>query len=527
MVRASPELSTTSRNGELFGVDVNAEIRKLTERRFKSKSEYCVELVALAASFAPSRIEVELNRRYLAVRCDCTHALSNLVKRLAVVVDPSQADDERHQNLIALEEEWGLGILAAFAKQPRKVEIVFWAGDHMQKIVFMPHRPPRRMMAATSAHTSFVVYSKKRDIAAEKRILKERCRFAQLPISVNGKQISQGLKVDDCLIQVEITNPRLRAVIGLPLIDDVCRIHRLRHGIIGESRVRPVNSGLLFHAVVHEKDRDFAQTWGTLTRAAERLYQRVGPRLAKFNDLARKRALELLFERHRSTGDERLLAGARIFKRAFGRPYELQEVLAASKRGPIHAVDVDASLDRYDISDQLILRLDHRQRRFLEQLAEVELDTPPLRARTGGIGVGWLTRIGERLQKISRWIGQKPGEMIPETRLNPRERAFLDAVRGEIRSGAFALPDEPKPFKLKINPAVQQKLPWVRVDGSSNLRHYQLGIDHPLVARMIRAFSLNSAYLYPALFALTAGHDGYANARDKALRVMFDRLASH
>jgi hypothetical protein len=157
-----------------------------------------------------------------------------------------------------------------------------------------------------------------------------------------------------------------------------------------------------------------------------------------------------------------------------------------------------------------------RQRRFLEKELGVRLAAPPL--RRGDIGLrAAVARLRRAIAaRLDPPFSGSAGRPVADEELDPDEIAFLEAVRAEIRSGAFSLPDEPRPFGLRFRMAARQGRPLVKVAGPDGSNEYRVARDHRLVRRMIERCAASPAYLFPALALLAEGHDGYADNRAEA-----------
>ncbi|MDD5309396.1 MAG: hypothetical protein PHU25_18930 [Deltaproteobacteria bacterium] len=514
MSRARPR-DLENWKGDFFAVDVDAELGKLPGRRFKAAGENAVELVRLAAAFSPTRIDVESRFTFLRVSHDGGPPLPGLASLLRVLYDPERDGEERHRALERLETEHGLGVLAAFAAAPFRARLE-WAvdGEPLGFEVASGARP-RRVPSDLTRGFAITVRSRRRDPAAERRLVAERCRHSLVPVRLNGERVSRGFRIEGCLLEVELQNARLRGVVGLPAAGDLVRVTTLFHGIAVKEKVRAAEGGLVFHAVVEEKGENLAATMETLGRAAARLYAQLGPRLGELTGQSRSRALDLLFERAARTGDLDLLAGVKAFPRVQGPPLDLAEVRSTARHGRVLAIDPEARAESFDLDGRDALVLGPRERRFLDVVARLDIAAPPRKARSPGLVAMVRERVTSLTERAGRLFGNRAGEPVEDDELTPPERRFLDALRGEVRSGGFALPGEDHPPSIRVVMAVGQKRPWVRMerDGESE---YRLARAHPRVDAMVSAFARDAGLLYPALVELADGHDGWANGRAAA-----------
>jgi hypothetical protein len=501
--------------GDFFAVDVDAEIGKLPGRRFKAAGENAVELVRLAAAFSPTRIDVESRFTHLSVSHDGEPPLPGLAALLKVLFDPQRDGEQRHRALERLETEHGLGVLAAFAVAPFRVRLEWAVDGEPLGFELRSGARPRRIPSDRTRGFAITVRSRRRDPSAERRLVAERCGHSLVPLRLNGERVGRGFWIKGCLIEAELRNERLRGVVGLPAAGDLVRVTRLAHGIETGEEVRAAENGLVFHAVVEERDQNLAATMETLGRAGARLFTQLGARLPELTGPSRSRALDLLFERAARTGDLDLLAGVKAFSRVQGPPLELAEVRAMARRGRLQAIDPEARAERFDLGGRDTLVLGPRERRFLDAVVRLDIASPLRKAAPPGLAARARLLLESLRESAAARFRGRPGEPVEDDELTPPERRFLDAVRGEVRSGGFALPGEARPPSIRVVMAKGQKRPWAHVawDGESE---YRVARSHPRVDAMVAAYARDPGFLYPALVELTRGHDGWAEGRAAA-----------
>jgi hypothetical protein len=510
---------------DLFDIDVAAEIRKLAGRRFRTRGDWAVELVRHVASLRPATIEVRVSRGSLRVSHDGEGLLGAALKRLAAVFDPRRADAVRHEALVALEREHGLGLLAPFSVEGARVTIEGVVDGLPRGLEFRPGRPPRAVFCDRAEGFSITVRGAGRRPAVEKRLLREACRHSLRPIFVNGERINRGLVLDGCLVQVDLQNPRLQAAVGLPLDSDLTRITRLRHGVLVEEVVRAAVNGMVFHAVADEKTDDLDATWNTLRRAARKLYETLSHRLPEINAELRPRVVRLLIDRFVHTREASLLLGAPLFPRVGGKaPLDLESVRRLAAVGRVHALAPEESARGFDVEGREVLRLSGYERRFLERELAARLAAPPRRAEGVGLGSGPARFLRERWGAFRRAFGGGPGRPVPDQALDPAELGFVEALRAEVRSGAFSLADDiDNPFHVGVRFADGQRRPLVRVARADERVEFRVARGHPLVEHCVEAVDDDPSWIYPALILLADGRDGYRGNRKEAQAAILAR----
>ena len=502
----------------LLCIDVEAEIRKVTGQRFKTPADYAVELMKWAATQRPMRIDVAVTRASFVLSHDGDGLSNRLTRNLAALFDRRRPDDERHGALVAIEDS-APELLAAFAVPDCRVRIATPAGTRVTAYEYTRDGAVIRVDAGDDDRCTIAIRGRGRNLDLERRLLREAGRYSIVPIFIDGERVNHGPKLDDTVVQVDLRNERLHGVVGLPSKSDLVRVVRLKRGIRTEEKLLASVGGMIFHAVIDESDDDFDATGGTLRRAGRRLYRRMAQMYGELTDDRQGRALELLLTRYEYTREPDLLQGVRAFAVASGQPLDLDGIRRLVASGTLHAISIDEPLRRYDLSGRAVLRLTARQRRFLEKELGAQFSVPPLRC--GDVGFfATVARLRKSLSaRLKPPFSGRAGRPVADDDLFPEERAFLDAIRAEIRSGAFSLPGEGRPFGLCFRMAEgQRRRPLVRTSGREGANEYRVSRDHPLVRRMIDAFQASPAFLYPALAALAEGHDGYADNRTEAVQ---------
>jgi hypothetical protein len=508
----------------LLTIDVEAEIRKLTGQRFKTPADYAVELLRWSAARRPIRIDVAVTRASFTLSHDGEGLAPGAIRELGALFDRRRPDAERHAALVAIEEA-APELLAAFAVPGGRVRIATPSGARVTAYEYARGGAVLRVDPGDDDRFTVSIRGGRRDPELERRLIREAGRHSIVPVFVDGERINHGPRLDDTVVQVDLRNDRLHGVAGLPAKSDLVRVVRLRHGILFEEKLLASIGGMVFHAVVDEGGDDFEATTATLRRAGRRLYRRMAEMYDELTDDRRGRAFELLLARHEHTREPELLEGVRAFAVAAGQPIDLGGVRRLAAGGPLHAIALDEPLRRYDLGGRAVLRLTTRQRRFLEKELGRALAMPPLRRPDRGLAAA-LARL--RLSIAARLFppfGGRAGIPLDDAELEPAERAFLDAARAEIRAGAFALPGEDRPFGLRLRMADRQRRPLVRIARADGANEYRIARDHPIVRSMIDAYARSPAYLYPALVALAAGRDGYADNRAEAAQGALARLS--
>ncbi|HUT79047.1 MAG TPA: hypothetical protein VM285_15215, partial [Polyangia bacterium] len=112
----------------------------------------------------------------------------------------------------------------------------------------------------------------------------------------------------------------------------------------------------------------------------------------------------------------------------------------------------------------------------------------------------------------------------PDKALDPAELRFVEALRAEVRSGAFSLADDiDNPFHVGVRFADGQQRPLVRVSRADGRVEFRVARGHTLVERCVEAADDDPSWIYPALILLADGRDGYRGNRREAQAAILSR----
>jgi hypothetical protein len=320
-------------------------------------------------------------------------------------------------------------------------------------------------------------------------VIRHKCRYSTRAVLLDGDQVSRGPVLDDCLIQTELPRRGPKGVVGVPADGNLVSVTRTAGGVVVEELVRPRSDGLVFNAVIEDPSGRARDHVLSLEPAAATLVARLANQHDDLDPERQQRVQKLVFDRARTTGDLSLLEGVHAFPRTAGGPLDLDAVRRAADRGTLFAVGADEPSGSHLSEGLTVLRLEARARQFLTSVAGIPLPAPPRRADDAALRVTLGARAGLALERIRRAFLPGPGPAIPDERLDPKERAFVEAARAAI--------DRP------VAMTESDRRPSFRPRGAEGVA--KIGRRHPLVRRMIAAFADDPAYLAPAVAVLTEG----------------------
>ncbi|RMG14710.1 MAG: hypothetical protein D6729_13335 [Deltaproteobacteria bacterium] len=479
---------------ELFTIDVEAEIRKLTTAVFEGPWVLPAELVRVAVRAGARRVEIELSRGALRIWDDGTGRPKGLLEAVARLADAGAPARARHEALAWLEGSGHLAYAALLSAGYQSLRLS--AGGAC--LCLAAGREPIRTSAPEAGSTEVEVRGGGVKANAAARHLEAVCRFAPVEIRLNGRPIRRGfldavaydalavlpgwvavprrgLGTQIWLLEDGVVSARVTLPEGLPLAAAV---------ELGGLPRAPGHAGLRealgphIEAILDEGVALAASSFGdpALGAAARaRLKALLLEAFAEGRGLARIRAVPCV-DAWLGGGSER-------------RALTLAHLEAAVRQQGRHLLALDPGRDprRYLLGEDPVWILDATERLLLGEALGVRFAMPPrARARPSV-----RRRLTEALEAAGRVFRRRlrtlaaggRGRVLQPEELGPVERDFarlFDPANTILFTTGAAPP---------------------RVRG----RTLYLPRHHPEVREALRLFALDERFAYPAAYALSDG----------------------
>ncbi|MFH1437988.1 MAG: hypothetical protein ABIJ56_19930 [Pseudomonadota bacterium] len=543
---------------DFLSIDIEAQIRKLPSRTFRSPFHYPVELVRSALIRGAERVEVEVERSAVVAADNGGMIDETALKNLTDVFDPKINAQERLTALSFFEDERGIGLLAAFAPHPKMVVIETSDGKNSGvRVTFRPGALPEKEAwldprageasasrktrirldpgvgeasasrktsirlspgageASASRKTRIRIMRSGGDPGKERSVLERYCRRAAAQIVLNGREISGQSDPPNALFAATLAPWETvgGGTVWIPDQGDVCRLWLLDHGIRWQQLFHAPDHGLVYEAAVEcaaERPKDFSKR---IRERALRMYGKLAEDYDQSPPGRRERIEELFFLHYRLTRDRSIVdrfAPFRVHEKS-GR-LSLPDLRMLAESGRLKALPMEEDPGRYITQGLTVLRLTQRQWEFLAEHARMELSAPfPVPRRDP-----WHTR-------LRRWLRKKAddavssmllGSIDPVGRdnLSPQERALIDLVSSELMKGSFRLPGESSGGRVKVvldNRGRRRPGRLIRYEGK---RVLSISRRNRHVVLAIRAVHKDPANIAMVLPMLTGGLGGWTAA---------------
>lgn len=464
-----------------LSIDMEALLRKLPARSFRSPHHWPVELVRSALIRGARRVEVTIHSGLVEVADDGPPIPVEELDRLLSVFDPGNPPLERQAAIADFETERGISILAAFAPNPREVRIR--TGGRHEVLIFRRAQPPLVNRADKIPGTRITVSRRRSEPAREMEILADYCHHARADVFLNGKLVSRGSRADRILsTTLPSRDGASEGSVWIPLAGDVCRIWLLDHGIRVRQIVHPAEDGLIYEATVECPTDPPPGLNRNVSSIAFDLYRQLA-KLHDTHDHLRERIEELAFLHFRRTGSMALVDLFSPFLTCQQKRLRLSEVRRLARQGTLTALRTDDDHTRFLTTSRTLLLTD-RQWEFLAEHASVPLTTPLPAPRPDP----WPVR-------LARWLSRRISNAVSnlglvrpvaDSELTSGERRLLETVSCELGSGRYVLP-RTSPGKVFAIMSRHRGLVPGRIMDHEGRKVLAISRHHPLVARAAEA----------------------------------------
>lgn len=486
--------------GELFGIDVGAEVETLSTRQLQGAWQVPAELVRDAVRRGARAVAVRTQRGSVEVLAEGVALPPEELDLLAATFDAGCAAADRHRAVVALERAGANALLWAGGSGSARVEVATSAGGGRVLSRGAGQAPRVGPWVSTSAcpESRVRLEGARFDLGQSVDWLGAACRFAPVPVEVNGTRLEP--RFPGGLLRARLERP-LPGLLSVAATGEAPLLWLLQHGVVstratvpgypafqaavelGGRVPGPASPSALREAVAPHLVELVDQTIGMLLRAAEGL-DRLPPATARRVVLLLLEAAELGLRRGEVLGCP-LLPTAGDGRRR----WSLDQVRAAADRGLAPWV-VDEALDTARIAFGLrgALRLGREERGLVRDLIGVGLEAAPHRSGGGWSEVGrWV-----RALRGFPWPPWGVGRPVPWGELSSEERGLARALSGRL------LGRDGKAVSIRMT------------GGAGRPRRVGQGLDlprgNPEVRGWVARHAADPRWLYPVALAI-AGED--------------------
>ena len=509
----------------LLTIDVDSELRKLTQAQLQGPWQLPAELVRRALRRGATAVEVELGRGQLRVRSRGGAVPAEVLRQLSALLDEKRSPERRHRALSALERAGALSLLGLVGLRPASIRIVSPEANEAGETLGLSWKRDgsvefQRFTGEGPDHVDILVRGAKYDRNRAREWLRDVTRYANADINVDGKAVSaaalpaRGFGSPLSLIRIHTPVP---ATISIPREGELARLYLLQDGLV--TTHMSVTNSPAFEAAIEMTE--LCEATASAARLREAIADHVKPLVnAAINHLIdlgqrspslapeqRRRLTQLLLYTARRYRDHaKVIARLPLFR---GLERDGRErwcdllALRQSAReegGERLLTTLFPDQDPTGFApDGRVYILDESERALLGELLEIGFRPPRRRMESGRSGLLATLRASVQLGRgRDLLIALRPGgRAIPDADLDAHERSLLTSIRALLDGCEVAM-----------------------CTGNGPVRRLGAGPDKLLLPResdevraAVISVSRDPAWIYPAMLALLDGREFPERAR--------------
>jgi hypothetical protein len=515
----------------LLTIDVESELRKLTQAQLQGSWQLPAELVRRALRGGARRVELELGRTGLQIRSLGDRMDHAILRELAALLDNKRSPQRRHRALSALEQAGALSLLGLVGLEPSSVSIISPNANPEGETMGLRWERGgaitlQRFLPPYPEHVEVIVRGTKLDRPRAREWLTGAARFAPADIFIDGRPLARGAnqgfgEVFSLAPLVSLVSPVAGPVAGpvatgtlaIPREGELARLYLLQDGLV--TTHMSLTDAPCFEAAI--ETRGFAEPGASAARlrdvvtpmiptivsaAVEHMIAIASEGRLEANERARLTQL-LLHAARRDRAQAKTIARLPLFRglERDGRE-RWCDLLAlrqsVQEEGGERLLDVlfpDQDPAEFAPEGRVYV-LDESERALLGELLELGFRQPRRRVEARR-GLVRFLREGPRLRGRELLAGLRPrGRPLTDTELEPDERHLLTMLRAQLGGCEITMCTGSGPVRRLRTP---DKLLLPR--------------ECHRVRAAVRVVGHDAAWVYPALLALLDGHEFPERAR--------------
>ena len=307
-MKLTPPMAGAAEFKELFSVDADAHLKKLSAHILPSPALLPVELVRSALKRKATRVDIHIRNERIVISDNGAPIGMAEWQALACLAD-SRCDATNREKAMASILDLahpGIGLLAVFLPGTRRIQI-----ENGKTCMRIENGRSELRAAGACAHGVLVTIVRRRGpLVQERALLGKLCADVQAEITINGRQLNKKPLLADHLVSMKIgaNDHSGPSRLAIPVQGDVCRVWLLNQGIPWQVTAMAAVRGTVFTAALETPRQLTAPVLETLSAEAKRLYRWLAENYARFPEPLQRRIEELFFRQARAEGDLGLLS---------------------------------------------------------------------------------------------------------------------------------------------------------------------------------------------------------------------------
>jgi len=484
---------------QLLTIDVDAEIRKLSEAELGGPWQIPAELVRRSLRAGATKVDVDLMKGALRISDDGAALADASLDALKCLLHESRGPAARHRALLELEEAGEVGLVSLVGLTWRGLRIVCDGVERLRAGQAQLHEAPRQGVLIELEGVFL-------DRAKAKKWLETAVRFSPASIVLDGAEVPRGS--GDAILEAALEKP-VEGSVALLRTDEPARVWLLRWGVVATHAILQGTTGI--EAAIELGERAKGQVGAGELRHAFR--NELGEVEAQAIELAIGAAAELgkLHPEDRAKVRMMLLSSAKVAKSPEVRRVKMLPALY----GPSHAhewTSIDQLLHHATgktalavddearaanaVTQAPLFVLSPAERARLSQLFGVTFAPPPSGGVAGPLlSLKGLAESGARVARAAAGAVQGAWQKaVPVEQQTDAERAALEVFMGAA-SGSGR-----RPFKA-VELCEGDGAPHVK----ARTKTLMLPRRNADVAAAVALVAADPSWAYTALTALLGG----------------------
>jgi hypothetical protein len=508
----------------LLTIDVESELRKLTQAQLQGPWQLPAELIRRALRGGATLVDLQIQRTRITAEDDGLGVSRATLEHLAALLDPQRDQADRHAALAELERVGALSLLAIAGLGASSLEIVTpgqtpeepgWTLRWRSGAAQPEQGWVRRYTAPGPEKTRVEVRGAKLDRSRARRWVEHVARFTRAAIMLDGRDVATGF--EDSLSVNELREP-LSGRISIPREGEVARLWLLLDGVLTAHLTIP--DAPCFEAVV--ETRRLAPSGSTAANLRDVIAPHVdlileqciehlialGERGPGLPVATRTRVSQLLLQAARRRVHAGTIARLPLFhgvemdgaQRFFDLLSLRQSVVEEAGERVLSALFPDQDPEVFTSQGRIFI-LDERERSLLGELLDLQFRPPQrreLRSSTWrrfgqALRSGLAFRGADLRFALGEIFGGRRVE-LSESEMTEAERTCIAALRLHAEEREICLCEGTGPVR-------------------SSARRLVLPRGSTAVEACVQVVSRDPSWAYPALLALLDGRDYPKRAR--------------
>ncbi len=384
----------------LFSIDIESYLHKTAVFSQRSYFLYPAELVKTAFKRGADSINITIDSNKVDIY-DNGSGIDPLHLNMLAELKKTVPDERKEFAVRKLRGEYGAGLLAVFAPEPKSITIETLFNGKGYRLSISEDEVSLDNGCTIHAGSRILLDRKSRDHQREIKIFKEYSKWSGKNIILNGVEVLPLTAIPDTLVSVKIHGGanRMSGICGIPVSGMICRVWITENGILRKKIDLPPTEGLIFSAVLEAGTSEWEDLRSGLFPYIHKLYHYLCKNYDRVNAGQKDRIEELVFLHMKKTGERIFSNSIKPFRVSGRNSYiGLEEITKLSNSGKLYVVNSEYNRADFALKNsEFTIELKPRQIDFVLN----HLRIPARIVDSTGIGIdGSFSKILKKFQEF-------------------------------------------------------------------------------------------------------------------------------